>query len=532
MYEQPLKYELHVVSLRPEKQNVSDGARQLDMAENTNTAEASGMEEQVEISENQLDFSDNHCSFGRDRGIHIQMHLEQEVQEFAHEHTKNVNLERKTALEQKHELPIEVQEQEQELSHMQQEQQQHSASLCDISSPVGPILEASKTRVYVSNLSYRATEEALFLFFKKYNPQSVLIPGQSIRGFKKVMVRPLGIAYIEFDDPSVAAKAIQDLNGLPFMNRQLKLRYHVPFKYSKEKTNPSQSKLHQIQRRITDLRKKNVAVVCTGENSAQRLQLQVQRLRQELLRMLQSSAISSSISSPTAREISSTTLYLGHLPGKTTDASLRTFFHNYFPQEIIVYKHRQFNGWRLRRHLTAAVITFPDLNRLNAALHDLSHEFFQGRLLKMAPAYEDKLSDIRAEVQRMAIEQRLPQAAANLGIYPDNNLIAMQLLHPPTFHNLLPQPASPSTPAQEEDQEPSPVLQQQHANPDPTNTVIHDTDLSLKVQPLHKFQKLQMIQKLHRLHKHRHQVNTKLNLSSARESEQEHFLTGSLAAAA
>ncbi|AGO11652.1 AaceriADL126Cp [[Ashbya] aceris (nom. inval.)] len=365
--------------------------------------------------------------------------------------------------------------------------------------------QGAQHRVYISNLNQDATEEALTEFLKDYQPVSVLIPSQSVRGFQKTSVRPLGIAYVEFKDADTAAKVILELNGVTFMERELRLRYHIPFKSEKEKLARGPNKFRQIQRRLSELRRRNsdAGATVTSDNGPQ----------------------TDAATAP--REVSKVTIYVGRLPGRTTDKDLRAYFHEYLPQEIIVFKHRQFRGWRIRRHVTAAVITFPDNERQQAALDSLSKLPFNGRTVRMAPAFEDKLAEIRAEVQRMAVEQQLPQPASNLGIYIGNNLIAMQPLQTrkgdqqslQSQHS--PQQAAedqtitaPPPSQQQQQQLPqlqpiAPPLSLQPLNPVENTQPVQGLDLSIpreheevvRGQPLLRLQKLQMIQRLQRLHR-------------------------------
>ena len=66
---------------------------------------------------------------------------------------------------------------------------------------------------------------------------------------------------------------------------------------------------------------------------------------------------------------SDTIAFTGFIPRNTTDEQLREFFKGFDPQEIIVFKNKMFRrGFSFHRHFTAALITFPDADKLNDCL--------------------------------------------------------------------------------------------------------------------------------------------------------------------
>lgn len=107
-------------------------------------------------------------------------------------------------------------------------------------------------RVYISNLSFEATENQLYEYLQDYNVVSVLIPSQTVRGLKSKAVRPFGIAYAEFSSDEEAKKAIQELSGKIFMERHLNLRMHIPIDSNK----------------VQIVRKTSVAVVASSSAGA------------------------------------------------------------------------------------------------------------------------------------------------------------------------------------------------------------------------------------------------------------------------
>ncbi|CAH00863.1 Rrt5p [Kluyveromyces lactis] len=111
---------------------------------------------------------------------------------------------------------------------------------------------SSHARVYISNLSFEASENQLYEYLQDYNVISVLIPSQTVRGLKNKAVRPFGIAYAEFSNEEDANKVIQELNGKLFMERHLNLRMHIPIDSNK----------------VQIVRKSSVAVVASSTAGA------------------------------------------------------------------------------------------------------------------------------------------------------------------------------------------------------------------------------------------------------------------------
>ncbi len=71
------------------------------------------------------------------------------------------------------------------------------------------------TKLYVGNLPFSLTEDALKELFADYNPTSVVIIMDKFSG------RPKGFGFIEFEDDDSAQKAIEDLNGKEVEGREI-----------------------------------------------------------------------------------------------------------------------------------------------------------------------------------------------------------------------------------------------------------------------------------------------------------------------
>ncbi|QUY45714.1 RNA-binding protein [Acaryochloris marina] len=77
--------------------------------------------------------------------------------------------------------------------------------------------------IYVGNLSYEVTEEALNKIFAEYGAvQKVNIPTDRETG------KIRGFGFVKMIDETEAAQAIEDLNGAEWMGRTLKVNMAKP----------------------------------------------------------------------------------------------------------------------------------------------------------------------------------------------------------------------------------------------------------------------------------------------------------------
>lgn len=233
-------------------------------------------------------------------------------------------------------------------------------------------------RVYISNVSYSATESNLHEYLKSYGAISVLVPCQSIRGLKSSFIRPFGIAYADFESHEQALKVIEELNGKEFLERKLVFKLHIP--YDATKINIS---LPKVPRKSLKFTRKGISITnYTDGNVDQKTNKSKHKIQE-------------------SRKISNNTLFCGYLPGKTTDSDLREFFKKFDPQEIIVFKNRIYKkGIYWHRHYTAALITFSTKENMDNSIETLSNVPLGKKLLKLRPAYLDKINEIRRIVEK------------------------------------------------------------------------------------------------------------------------------------
>ncbi|CAN3363921.1 hypothetical protein DICA3_E12574 [Diutina catenulata] len=96
-----------------------------------------------------------------------------------------------------------------------------------------PVIEQ---RVYVGNVDYRATPDALRTLFDSYTIKDVDIPSKTtVTRANKPQTRHLGFAFVELATKEEADAAIASLDGARFMRRQVFMRKAVPPPTEEEK---------------------------------------------------------------------------------------------------------------------------------------------------------------------------------------------------------------------------------------------------------------------------------------------------------
>lgn len=278
------------------------------------------------------------------------------------------------------------------------------------------------TRLYISNLNFSTTEQELADYFKDYGVVSVLIPSQTIRGFRSNQVRPLGIGYAEFESSEKVRQAIEDLNSKTFKGRELRLKPYVP--YSPEHVTKKMSKA----RTLSKLRRCKKLPTATNEEICVTVEPQalesaeidandgadndmstnpVQESQPATQDNGDNVAESQNLDANTTQEVefSEDTVYCGYLPKAVTDLELREYFKEYNPQEIWIFrtkpsksKHLQFH-----RHFTAALISLETAENIDKIVVMTQKKKLLGKKIIVKPAYLAKIE----ELKKMSAEKKL-----------------------------------------------------------------------------------------------------------------------------
>lgn len=270
------------------------------------------------------------------------------------------------------------------------------------------------TRLYISNLNFSTTEAELSDYLRQYSVVSVLIPSQTIRGFRSNQVRPLGIAYAEFESSELLKRAIDQLNGKEFKGRDLKLKPYVPYspEHVTRKMNKSKTlcKLRHLKKHYKIEPAVEPAAEITTEPSCEEPDPLVQEeVVQELNAEVHESAaeIEGQNNEPAEEpeaELSEDTVYLGYLPKGCTDVELREHFKEFKPQEIWIFRTRSTKSrhLRFRRHFIAALVRLKTPEKMNTVIERTDRKKLMGKKQIVKPAITKKIH----EMKRMAAEKK------------------------------------------------------------------------------------------------------------------------------
>ncbi|SCV04384.1 LAME_0H18008g1_1 [Lachancea meyersii CBS 8951] len=255
-------------------------------------------------------------------------------------------------------------------------------------------------RIYISNLDFDTNEEDLKQFLQEFNVLTVLIPSQTVRGFRNSSVRPLGIGYADFATAEDAQNAVKNLNGQKLHDRALKMKMYAPFVAKRKERRPS--------------KKQNSTSVSLGVNRSDPVmadttaQEPVAAEAQEPVdTTVEATAPLPEAPKTNSEPVSDDTLYCAYLPSNVTDVELREFFADYDPQDIYVYRssvsrHRI----HLYRRFTAALVTLGAPNSLENAISQLSKQKLMGKKITLKPARLSKMQEVKkAAAKKMELEQ-------------------------------------------------------------------------------------------------------------------------------
>ncbi|CCH63153.1 hypothetical protein TBLA_0J01580 [Henningerozyma blattae CBS 6284] len=249
----------------------------------------------------------------------------------------------------------------------------------------------TSTRVYISNVSYQVTEEELFDYFLSYNVKSVLIPSQTVRGFRTSYQRPLGIAYAEFENKDWANKVVADLNGKCFKERNLRIKLYIPYSPNNIVRNKLIKNKKEEETFTNDANNEKNAD-SNGENGT-RSRIVVG-------------------GEGDGEKYCTDTLYCSYLPKETTDTTLRLYFKDYNPQEIWIFRTKATRGYRLKfhRYFTCALITLNTNVPMFEICERLNNIRLSNKKITVRVAFKSKLEEVKhiATKTQLVREQDIP----------------------------------------------------------------------------------------------------------------------------
>ncbi|KAL6949039.1 hypothetical protein ACO0QE_001527 [Hanseniaspora vineae] len=237
-------------------------------------------------------------------------------------------------------------------------------------------LTSQVSKIYISNVPYDATEDKLLQLFAPYGCYEVLVPAQTVRGFRRSYMRSFGIAYADFQTLEKAKDCVAKMNNTVFESRNLVLKLYEPFAPNGNRD------VHKKKKKVQDNeidQQNNVFDLANGENSANALQQspnakeaskKQKSKRGHKNKTAAYEALSTEHSnsseniSVSKQEVSETTVYVTNLHRKVTDVDLSDLFHEFHPVDIYTfYKKYHSKGLHIRIWVYAALVEFaPTLN--------------------------------------------------------------------------------------------------------------------------------------------------------------------------
>ncbi|KAH3685373.1 hypothetical protein WICPIJ_003658 [Wickerhamomyces pijperi] len=281
------------------------------------------------------------------------------------------------------------------------------------------------TRLYISNVSYKTTEEDLWELFKDFDAVYILVPTQTVKLSLKHHQKSFGIAYINFKTKDAATLAAEALDGTVLDGRPIRVKQFVPYRPSKSSkkgkkseavaeteavkeeespaTSPEEREKEELPSAETEATEKETSPAVQDEDAIEKDPV--------------SDEAESPKSSKPAREYSEDTVYIARLHHSVTDGDLREYFHVYGPTAVYIFKsYVRPKRFSFRNKHVSALVTLSAENGLSDALAQLKGTKLKGRNVKLDAAFKDKLEEVtnaaRAlEKQSQEIEEQAQQAA-------------------------------------------------------------------------------------------------------------------------
>ncbi|ODQ78396.1 hypothetical protein BABINDRAFT_162632 [Babjeviella inositovora NRRL Y-12698] len=259
---------------------------------------------------------------------------------------------------------------------------------------------------------------------------NVLIPNRTVRGFRSVQQRPLGIAYIVFENAEEAEKAAASLNGTALNNRKLLIKAHVPY---------SPVYKASLKKTRSYFRKKKCEPVCaavpevesseTGckDGSCEEVKLNTSESEENSIQGSQADAPEYvEVASKSEREVSEDTIFVGKISSKTTDTDLRSFFADFNPSEIYIFKGRatgkRRDSLKLGYHSQVSALVRISIDNGQAlAIDQLSKQKLNGKSVTLRPAFISKIEEVKkavaareAYLKKEALEKEEPEKESHV----------------------------------------------------------------------------------------------------------------------
>ncbi|KAH3901000.1 uncharacterized protein SCODWIG_00616 [Saccharomycodes ludwigii] len=290
--------------------------------------------------------------------------------------------------------------------------QNNDSSTTNKNEPLENDMKPDVKRVYISNLNFETTEGDLFGYLEDSGCKSVLIPSQTVRGFRTNKVRPLGIAYAEFETPKQAREVVDKFNGVVFKERALRFKLYSPYSPAvvTEKISKANKKSRFSRLGVSNDKKDKNQIVKTASNKKdKRMNLlsdsaqkegegENKQLQQQDPDKPGTTEIPNSTedSKGENKEVSKDTVYCAYLPPKATDVELREYFQKYGPTDVYVFKNRYYRrGLHFHRYVLAALVTLTGEDSASKASEELKNTKFMNKSIVIKPSYLEKIKEVQ-----------------------------------------------------------------------------------------------------------------------------------------
>lgn len=281
-------------------------------------------------------------------------------------------------------------------------------------------------KLYISNINFKTTEENINDFLKEFEVLSIIIPSQTIRGFKSTYQKSFGVAYIEFSNEENAELAKRKFETEKLDDRKVKIKNYSPYK-------PKYSINDDIKRsnskKVKKLLNKKAVKSSPGENensadAAVVDENDVKAAEQESTTG-QSVPVKEEKPNPLAKPVSEDTVYVTRLSAKVTDEELREYFKEFEPTDVYIFKSyyghhysKNHTGPQTKpffpRRAVSALIKLNAVDGVKNSIEKLSKVKFQKRYLIIRAAYLSKIEEVeRAAESRRAKLMSIEDIVAN-----------------------------------------------------------------------------------------------------------------------
>lgn len=203
----------------------------------------------------------------------------------------------------------------------------------------------------------------------------MIIPNHTV-AFRSNKRRPLGIAYGEFGSEEDAQKAVKGVSGTKFRGRVVSAKVHVPFV---AKPKPMAKPEARLEAEVSG----------AGTGTA-------------------TSPEGSGTGTPVPVAVSSNTIYIPKVHGKTSDKDVRAFFQPYNPQQIYVFTEKKPTFFGNHK---SALVTVECEKGLDEIIEELKGKRMKRYRVVLKPAFVSKIERVvAADKKRLELPEAVQPA--------------------------------------------------------------------------------------------------------------------------